>query len=859
MVVRYDSDSMPMSLHFKRWAPLLGLILFAAALFALHHALAGHRYLDVVAEIESISAPALLVAALCTVGSYAVLTGYDFLSLRYLGRSLPPLRVALASFTSYALSNNIGFAALAGGSVRLRLYSAWGLSTIEVAKLVGFAALTFWVGFFAAEGVALAFAPLPASMPVQGDWARMAGGLMLAMVAAYLLATVLRRRPLVFRGFALDIPRPRIALAQVLVSTADWALASAALYVLMPPELRLTYPDFVAIFLLAQVAGLISHVPGGLGVFESVMLLLLGEPAAAPAVAAALAAFRVIYYLLPLSAAASILAVYELLERRAHVVRFGRALGTWATGALPWIMAVSAFASGAVLLLSGVTPAEAARVAWLRQVLPLPVVEISHLLGSLAGAGLLILAWGLRRRLDAAYQLVLALLAFGAALSILKGLDYEEATFLMVAFAVLLPCRRHFYRKAALASDAFSPGWVAAIVLVVAGSVWLALFAHKHVEYTNELWWQFAFRGDAPRALRASVAVVAFFVLLAVYRLLRPAAPEPAPPTADDLTAAKRIIGASRESDANLALLGDKRLLFSAAGAAFIMYGVERRSWVALGDPVGAELEIAELAWSYRELCDRHDGWPVFYQVSAHHLPLYLDLGLSLLKLGEEARVPLAGFGLEGSGRRTLRQGVHKLEREGYAFQWVEPAEVPALMPQLREISDSWLKSKSAAEKRFSLGCFDERYLANFALGLVRSHDRIVAFSDIWLSADFEEISPDLMRFRPDVANATMDYLFVNLMLAGKARGYRWFNLGMAPLSGLPDRALAPAWAKLGAFVFRHGEHFYNFQGLRQYKDKFDPQWRPKYLASPGGLALPIIMANIATLISGSLKGVFAR
>jgi phosphatidylglycerol lysyltransferase len=104
-----------------------------------------------------------------------------------------------------------------------------------------------------------------------------------------------------------------------------------------------------------------------------------------------------------------------------------------------------------------------------------------------------------------------------------------------------------------------------------------------------------------------------------------------------------------------------------------------------------------------------------------------------------------------------------------------------------------------------------------------------------------------------------MDYLLVHLMLAGKARGYRWFNLGMAPLSGLPDRALAPAWAKLGAFVFRHGEHFYNFQGLRQYKEKFEPQWQPKYLASPGGLALPIIMANIATLISGSLKGVFAR
>ena len=104
-----------------------------------------------------------------------------------------------------------------------------------------------------------------------------------------------------------------------------------------------------------------------------------------------------------------------------------------------------------------------------------------------------------------------------------------------------------------------------------------------------------------------------------------------------------------------------------------------------------------------------------------------------------------------------------------------------------------------------------------------------------------------------------MEYLFVCMMLWGKEQGYRWFNLGMAPFSGLENRALAPLWNRLGAFVFRYGEHFYNFQGLRQYKEKFDPQWRPRYLASPGGLALPQIFANLATLISGGVKGVVAK
>ncbi len=850
-----------MKLRLARLAPLLGLGLFAVALFALHHALARYHYRDIAAEIESISGTKLLLAALFTAAGYTVLTAYDFLGLRYIGRTLPQLRVAEASFTSYAFSNNLGLAALTGGSVRLRLYSGWGLSAVEVAKLVGFAGLTFWIGFLILEGAALAFAPLPPSMPLplQGAWARGIGASMLGVVAVYLFTASVRRTPLVVRGLALAIPGPRIALFQVLVSACDWALASAALYALMPEELAVSYPDFVAVFLLAQVAGLISHVPGGLGVFESVMLLLLGQGALPPVIVAALLAFRVIYYLAPLTLATGILALHELLEHRTHVARVGRALGAWTTGALPWMLSLSTFAAGAVLLLSGATPAQGSRLAWLREVMPLPVLELSHFLGSLTGAALLVLAWGLRRRLDAAYLLALALLAAGALFSLLKGLDYEEASSLLVALAALLPCRRHFYREATLASGAFSPGWIASIGLVVAAALWLGLFAHGHVEYSNDLWWRFAFRADAPRTLRASVAVVSFFMLFATYRLLRPASPEPFQPGERDLAKAKRIIVTSSDTAANLALMGDKSLLFGDTASAFIMYAVQGRSWVALGDPIGRECEITELAWRYRELCDRHDGWPVFYEVGARHLPLYLDLGLSLLKLGEEARVPLAGFSLEGSTHRNLRQGARRLEREGCTFEWVDPGEFGPLLPQLRGISDGWLRSKNTAEKRFSLGAFDERYLGNFPMALVRRHGRIVAFSDVWTSADKEEVSPDLMRFAADAPHGTMDYLFTQLMLAGKQRGYRWFNLGMAPLSGFEDRALAPTWARIGAFVFRHGEHFYNFQGLRHYKEKFDPVWSPKYVASPGGLALPMILANVAALISGSLAKVFLR
>jgi len=180
-------------------------------------------------------------------------------------------------------------------------------------------------------------------------------------------------------------------------------------------------------------------------------------------------------------------------------------------------------------------------------------------------------------------------------------------------------------------------------------------------------------------------------------------------------------------------------------------------------------------------------------------------------------------------------------------------------LPELRQVSDAWLVERRTREKGFSLGFFAPEYVQHFPAGIVRLDGKIVAFANLWLGAEKEEISPDLMRYLPSAPSGIMEYLFIQLMLWGQQEGYQWFDLGMAPLSGLEDHALAPLWNRLGALVFRHGEHFYNFQGLRQYKEKFNPEWTPRYLASPGGLALPRILTNITTLISGGLKGMVAK
>lgn len=843
-----------------RLKPFLSLLLFALALWLLHRELRDFHYREVIRFLDVLPWGRVALAIVLTVCSYLTLTSYDALACRYIGKRVAYRKIALASFTGYAVSNTLGLSLFTGTPLRVRFYSGWGLTGLDITRVVLFSYATFWLGFFGLSGAAFLGEPIaiPRLLHLPVASARPFGLLFLALVAAYLIASFVRRRPFTLKGLEITVPGPRLALTQLAVSSLDWAFAGAVLYSLSPAW-HVTFLHFLGVFLFAQTAGLLSNVPGGLGVFETLMVLLLPAELPRPQLMAAMVAFRGVYYLLPLLAAALTLGVNEIVRRRHQVGRLTRLFGGRVPDVVPQIFAVTTFLGGAVLLVSGATPAVHSRLSWLQDVLPLPVIEISHFLGSLAGAALLFLALGLQRRLGAAYQLTVVLLASGIALSLAKGLDWEEALILTVMLAALAPCRRHFYRRASLTAEPFTPGWSAAIAICILGSLWLGFFAYKHVDYSHDLWWHFTLFGNAPRFLRASVGVAALALGVAFWRLLRPAAPVPARPSEEETARAAAIAAAAPRTYAYLALLGDKQLLFNDAGNAFVMFGVERRSWVSMGDPVGPERERAELVWKFRELVDRHAGWTCFYQVSERRLHLYVDLGLALVKLGEEARVPLDGFSLEGRSRRKLRHAYRRSEEEGCSFEVVPAERVEACLAELERISDDWLRTRNTREKGFSLGSFSRPYLTRLPVALVRRGGAIVAFANVWPGGDQEELSVDLMRHTVEAPAGVMDYLFLSLMLWGSARGYRWFNLGMAPLAGLEARAIAPLWSRLGALVFRHGEHFYNFQGLRQYKDKFDPVWEPRYLACPGGIALPLVLADIAALISRGFRGVMAK
>ena len=860
---RIEHSPRPVSPPWKRHAALAVVaVLFVLAIVAIHTEIRHLSVHKIYAELRALSLEQILLALAGVVLSYLAVTGYDTLALRYAGKPLAYARTAFASFTSYALSNTLGLPLLTGSAVRYRLYSSWGLGAKEIGILAIITGVTLYVGALAIGGAGLLVeAPrFETVFHIPAELAYLLGAACLAAVGTFLFLAGQKGRTRHIRSASFTTPGLPIATGQLLVSMADWAGASLVLFAVLPPDTGLSYLAFLPVFVAACFIGGISGLPGGVGVFEAVILLMVPTQSN-EALAASLIAYRVLYYLIPLGVAAVLLAMHQVPRAGAQLKGAAARAQDITEIFAPTLFSVIAFVAGAFMLISATTPTLAGPLEAAGRILPLPVIELSHFLASIVGVLLLIVALGLRQKLDHAWTIGMILLVLGIGLTLLKGADPHEAVLLAVSLGLLATSRKAFYRKTPLSQARLTLPWILAILGAISAAVWLGFFSYEHVAYRDELWWSFSVNGQTSRFLRATAALPIVLLLVSLWRWLQPAIGKGIPSDPVDPATLKQILATAEfgYSDGALALLGDKQFLMSPSGQSFIMYGVRGRHWIAMSEPVGKRDEIAPLLWTFREQADLYGADPVFYSVRKEFLPLALDLGLTAQKIGETALVPLSGFSLEGPARSGLRASHKRALRDGLSFDVIPQGACDDVLPTLHTISDEWLAIHGGAEKSFSLGRFDPAYVRNFPIAVARLDGNIVAFANLMSTADGREMAIDLMRYSDAAPKGVMDFLFIELMLWGKEKGVQAFDLGMAPLSGLEDHRLATLTSKLGAFVYEHANKIYGFEGLRNYKKKFDPDWEPLYLVAPAGLSLPIALGDVAILTSGGLKGMFTK
>jgi len=519
-----------------------------------------------------------------------------------------------------------------------------------------------------------------------------------------------------------------------------------------------------------------------------------------------------------------------------------------ATRLIPQVFGALMFIAGALLLATVLTPIDPTFMPYVKTWLPLGLVEFSHAIGAAVGVLMLFVARGLWERIDTAWYMALFLLVLGAVASVTRELAMWPAVGLTICALLLVPCKDAFNRRSNLLSLSFNPVWVVASLATLAAVVWFGFFFYKHVPYAHSMWTHFSYRASASRFLRALVVMAVTVAILLLYRLFGIARQLPPEPDEADMARLRQVVAGASNPQAWLALLRDKHILWNDDQSAFLMYGVSGNQWVVMGEPVGDRLEAEALCWRLKEMASLSNAKLSFYQVSPRLLPLMIDLGLVPYKIGEEALVDVRGFDLAGKKGYGLRQVVRRFETLGATFEVIAPEALEPHMERLKEVSDAWLKAKSGKEKGYSLGSFQADYMRLMPVGVLRMDGRIMAFANLWPTHDRTLLALDLMRYDPASPHNTMDYLFVQLIHYARDNGYTYFSLGLAPLGGLQARPLSNAWPKLAALIWEIGGEFYNFEGLRAYKEKFRPQWEPRYFAVPGleTALVPALMAVAA-------------
>jgi phosphatidylglycerol lysyltransferase len=599
----------------------------------------------------------------------------------------------------------------------------------------------------------------------------------------------------------------------------------------------------VAGYAIGILFWMITITPQGIGVVEGMMALTFTSLGIPSAVAATVAlAFRGLTFWLPM-----LLGFFAVQQLRNFGENRRILTETWGVRFAAILVALM----GVINVLSAVTPSLANRLKYLEQILPLEVRHGSHLTATFAGFALLLLSNGLWRRKRVAWLLTMIVLGISIVSHLFKGLDYEESLLAGGLMVMLWLMRSHFHARSDRPSiRQGGQVLIAAFFFTLAYGMFGFFMLDRHYSINFGAWaalrqtvvmfTQFYDPGLNPvthfgRYFADSIYMVGIVTFsYAGLMLLRPVFVRD-PATPKEREKAQEIIEKHGHSSLARCLLFDDKRYFFSTGGSVIGYALFGRTAVALGDPIGPTEDLLPSIQAFSNICQGNDWLPVFYQTLPDTLDLYGRAGFEAISIGEEGIVDLTTFTLEGKAGKPLRPPVNKLTNAGYKFILHQPPIEDTLLEELRDISDEWLTFMHGSEKRFSIGWFDNDYIRNSPIGAVHSPEGwITAFTNIVPEYKKNDVTIDLMRRRHEIENGTMEFLFVSLFQWAISQGYQGFNLGLSSLYGVGEQSDDPTIERVMHWIYEHVNQFYNFKGLHSFKEKFHPQWSPRYLIYPG-------------------------
>lgn len=834
---------------YRKYLKYIISVVFVAVLFTkLKSEIASIDYAKIVLLFRSIPSAQTLAFFILGLAAVSFTTLYDFALKNHLKADIKPLKLFKLSWVTNCMNNFIGFGGAVGvglrnlffrnasvdnanilsGTLVLAIANVTGLSCLFAVGLLGGYDIGFWTRqSLAYKAIVYGFALY---LPV------------------YLFVPRFRAVRKILNASGDDNDHFKFRLQLLAASFVEWSAAALFFaFVISHFPSAPSYSATIAIYAIGVSVGIASMVPGGLGSFD--MIVLFGLKAMGmdiDSAGTALMAYRIFYYIIPW-VISGFIAVDEFLIKQSKLKiklpPFIEELGVYSLAAL-------VFFSGLVLIVSSHTPPVVERLRLMKDLLSLPILQMSNRISLVFGFMLIVLSFGIRNRTRASWKITVACLVLGAVSTFIKGFDYEEAFILIVITLLTVVSKNAFFRKNATFSikslaETFVITLCIAIFYGESGTLVHTGFA-KYLGVGNLLY-------TSPNAFWHNIAYgfISSWLILGTLQLVYfERLPVENPSEADYERLKEFLDKYPGNIMTHLLFLGDKKLFFAQDGNVVIGYSRIRDKVIVLGDPIGETSRFGDALLEFMRFMDVYGLKVVLYEVSHEFLHVYHDYGYTFFKMGEEAVIDIANFSLSGKKKHDLRLAMNRFEKEGLKFEIANPPFDEDFISELKLISIQWLDGKR--EKKFSLGWFDERYLGLSPIATIRDADgKAQAFASIMPMYNNAAVSVDLMRFGNGAPNGIMDMLFVSIMDWAKQNGYSQFNLGMSPLSNVGRSPYSLREERLASFAYRYGGSIYRFSGLRKYKEKFGPKWQPKYLAYPSGLNIYILLAEIFILISG--------
>ena len=794
---------------------------------------------------------------------------YDYIIVGYIKEDIPLINVFKISWLVNTFNNILGFEGIRGIDLRTKLYRRDKTSKAKLSYLNFLQASSSITGLSFLTIIYLLKILTEKSILNEYPWIFVG----IAAVIIYLPLYFLGDRIPYFKYNILknqeDMSFSFLSKVKLsLVSLTEWIVVGSFFVIIVSNfDGSIDISKVFIIFIISAIGGIVSFIPGGFGAFDLMALVglqIIGFGKEESLVA--LVFYRLFYYLAPwiIGMTISIIGVVVSKGIKGETLKryLGRYISKWQrfwewpgqykvlNDFTSWILSIFIFLSGLLLIVSALTPSIAVRFKFASYFLTIPLMEISHRISIILGLILIVLSREIKYRVKRAYRMTLWILIISSVLTFIKGLDYEEFIALIVVALLLWASRFSFYRKS------IPLKWSTIILFIIITGTLISTYTFLgyplHLDLLKEgngLIQLFTAREDY--IYNGLLTFLTAWMFLSFWFGFRPKKIFKRALEEDDIVKVNKFLEKySGNYLTHLIFLGDKNLFWYKDDKVLIPFSNIRDKLVVLGDPLGEREYFKEAINEFMKYGDKYGYNAVFYQVKEENLSLYHDNGYHFFKLGEEALIDLETFDLKGSSKKPLRNAKNRFEKEGYRFEIINPPLSEDLLNKLKIVSDSWLGDRK--EMGFSIGWFDREYINRSSIAVIKDDNGdVLAFATLMPSYDDDKtLSVDLMRFDPNSTYGMMDAIFLNLIDYAKDKGCERFNLGMAPLSNVGESDFAHREERLAKFVYNNGRYWYGFKGLRNFKEKFEPDWESRFLAYPSSAFLPSLLLDVALLIS---------